>query len=89
MVESGDLGFVETLGKVGELSIGGGVCVKGVAGGGDAGGGRGGGVRRLVAAREQTGEEASEAQGSDLKEIAFGARSRQKGHELGSKVFHG
>jgi hypothetical protein len=88
MMESGDLGFVETLGKAGELSLRGGVWIEGVGGDWAVGCG-GGGVGRLVAAAEQTGEETGEAQGGDLKEIAFGARSRQEGHELGSKVFHG
>ena len=85
-MESGDLGFVETFGKAGQLSLRGGVWIEGV--GGDWGvGGHSGDLGRLVAAAEQTGEEAGEAQGGDLKEIAFGARSRQEGHELGSKVF--
>jgi hypothetical protein len=87
MVESGDLGFVETLGKAGQSSLRG-FWIEGVGGDWSVGSGSGG-VRRLVAAAEQTGEEASEAQGGDLKEIAFGARSRQEGHELGSKVFLG
>lgn len=88
MVESGDLGLVETLGKRGELSLG--LGIEGIGGEGGVGGGRGdsGGVSRLVAAGEQTGEEASQAQRGDFNEIAFRARSRQKGHELGSKVFH-
>ena len=88
MMESGDLGFVETFGKAGQLSFPGGVGIEGVGGDWGVGGG-GGGVGRLVAAAEQTGEQAGEAQGGDLKEIAFGARSRQEGHELGSKVVHG
>jgi hypothetical protein len=88
MMESRDLGLVETFGKAGQLSLRGGVWIEGVGGDWGVGGG-GGGVGGLVAAAEQAGEEASEAQGGDLKEIASGARSRQEGHELGSKVFHG
>jgi hypothetical protein len=87
MVQSGDLGFVETFGKAGQSSLRG-VGIEGVGDDWGVGSG-GGGVRRLVAAAEQTGEEASEAQGGDLKEIAFGARGRQERHELGSKVFLG
>jgi hypothetical protein len=87
MMESRDLGLVETFGKADQLSLRGSVWIEGVAGDWGVGCG-GGGVGGLVAAAEQAGKQASEAQGGDLKEIAFGARSRQEGHELGSKVFH-
>jgi hypothetical protein len=69
--EGGNLGFVEALGKLGELSFGGGVGVEGVTGDVD-GGGRGGGAGKVCAAGEKSGEEASEAEGGDFEEIASG-----------------
>ena len=71
MVESGDLGFVEAFGKAGQSSFRG-FWIEGVGGQWSVGSG-GGCVRRLVAAAEQTGEEASEAQGGYFEEIAFSA----------------
>jgi hypothetical protein len=72
MPESGNLGGFDALGKFGELSFGGGVGSEGVAG--EVGvGGADGGVGGVVAAGEQTGEEASKAQGGYFEEIAFGA----------------
>jgi hypothetical protein len=87
MMEGGNLGLVEALGKSSRLGIGG-FWTEGVAGYvgvGTADGGIGG----VGAAGEQTGEEACEAEGGNFEEVAFGSRGGQKGHELGSKVVHG
>jgi hypothetical protein len=91
MAEGRDLSFVEALGKLGVLGVGRGFGIEGIAGDVGVRGADGGvrGLRGVGAAGEKTGEKASEAQGGDFKEIAFGARGGQKGHELGSKVLHG
>jgi hypothetical protein len=47
--------------------------------------GGGGGVLGVGAAGEEAGKEAGEAQGGNFKEVAFGARGGQKGHEQGSR----
>ena len=52
-------------------------------------GGGDGGVGGVVAAGEETGEEASEAKGGYFQEAAFGTRGGQERHELGSKAVHG
>jgi hypothetical protein len=89
MFEGRDLGSVKAFGKASGLSSGRGVRIEGVGGEVGVGGVDGGGVGGVGAAREETGEEASEAQGGDFEEIAFGARGGQEGHELRSKVMHG
>ena len=72
MPERGNLSFVEALGEPGGLRFGGGVWVERVAG--DVGiGGGGGGFGEVSATGEESGEEASEAQGGNFEEIAFGA----------------
>jgi hypothetical protein len=81
--ESGDLGGFDALG---ELGRGGGVWAEGVAG---VVGGAGGGAAGVRASGEETGDEASQAKGGDFQEAAFGARSRQEVHELGSKLLRG
>jgi hypothetical protein len=43
----------------------------------------------VVAAGEESGDEAGQAQGSYFKEVAPSTRGGQKGHELSSKVLHG
>jgi len=48
-----------------------------------------GGVGVIVAAGEEPGEEASQAQGSYFEEVAPSARVGQKGHEQSSKLVHG
>jgi hypothetical protein len=71
MPEGGNLSSFDALGKLRELSLGGGVWTEGVAG--EMGVAGPGGVGGVGAAGEETGDEASEAQGGYLKEIAFGA----------------
>jgi hypothetical protein len=91
MAEGRDLSFVEALGKLGVLGVGRGFGIEGIAGDVGVRGADGGvrGLRGVGAAGEKTGEKASEAQGGDFKEIAFGARGGQKGHELGSRCCMG
>ena len=85
MAEGGNLGGFDALGKAGGLGLGGGgVGAEGLAGEKGAGS-AGGGVLGVGAAGEQACEEASEAQGGYFKEVAFGARDGQKGHEQGSR----
>jgi len=67
------LNGVEALGEVGG---------PGVAGGGDIGGV---GVFGGVATAEETGEEASQAQGGDFQETACGTAGRRVRHEQRSK----
>jgi len=81
MPEGGNLGFVQASGKLGGLRFGGGVGDGGVAGELGVSRVRGG----VGAAGEESGEEASEAQGSNFNEKAFGAGSRQERHELRSR----
>ena len=83
MPESGDLGGFDALGELGRRC---GVWAEGVAG---VVGGAGGCAMGVGASGEETGDEASETEGGDFQEAAFGSRSRQKVHELGSNVRHG
>jgi hypothetical protein len=64
-------------------SCGGGVWGEGVAG---VTGCAGRGAWGVGASGEETGDQASEAEGSDFQEAAFGARSRQEVHELRLQV---
>jgi hypothetical protein len=81
--ESGNLGCFDALGKLRGFCWGRGVGAEGVAG--EVGVGGGGAFLGVGAAGEQAGEKASEAQGGYFKEVAFGARGGQKGHEQGSR----
>jgi hypothetical protein len=83
MTQGGNLSCFDVWGKL--RGLGGGFRSEGVAGDVGAGGADGG----VVAAGEQTGEEASETKGSYFQEAAFGTGSRQERHELGSKAVHG
>jgi hypothetical protein len=73
VLEGGDLGRVQALGKARGLSCGGGVGIEGVAGDVGVGGVDGGVVGGIGAAGEETGDEASEAQGGYFEEIALSA----------------
>jgi hypothetical protein len=72
MPEGRDLRGFDALGKLrGKLSLGGGLWSEGVAG--EMGvGAPGSGVGGVGTAGEETGDESSEAQGSNLKEVALG-----------------
>jgi hypothetical protein len=78
--ESWDLGGFDALGELGRRC---GVWAQGVAG---VVGSAGGSATGVGASGEETGDEASEAEGGDFQEAAFGARSRQKVHELRLQV---
>jgi hypothetical protein len=69
MPERGDLSGFDAFGKMGGLGL---VWTEGVAGDVSIRGADGG-VRGVVAAGEETGDEASEAQGGYFEEVAFGA----------------
>ena len=85
VTERGDLSRFNTGGKL--LGVGGEVWREGVVAGELGVGGGDGGVGVVVAAGEQTGEEASEAKGGYFQEAAFGARRRQERHELSSRRY--
>jgi hypothetical protein len=75
MPQGGDLGCFDAAGQAG--GSGRDVGAKGVAGRGV-----------VITAGEKAGEKASETQGGNFQEAAFGARGGQKRHELGSKALH-
>lgn len=89
MPEGWDLGGFDAFGeRIGLASRDGfGTCR--IAGEGRRSGSGRGGIRGLVTSGEETSDEAGESEGGDFQEAAFGARSRQEMHELGSKVLHG